>query len=136
MARQVLGFTRLEQRTGAAKANANFAELYGRANQVAVIAATAAGSFVVPAGHMIENIVITGNNGNAVTGGIKIGTSAGGTQVVTAQAVAANSLNVVPVANITLKLFSKTVDTTLYFDAVTAFASANIDIVVTTTKVF
>ena len=136
MAQQTIGTTRLAQRTSAAIANANFAELYARYSQLQALAATAAGSLVVPAGYAITGIYMVNNTANAVTGGIKIGTAAGGTQVVAAQAVAANAVVAVADAAILLKLFSKTAPQTIYFDAVTAWNSANVDIIVMTRKVY
>ncbi len=136
MAQQTIGSTRVAQRTAAAIINANFDELYDRDDQVEALAATAAGTVVVPAGCAIANIYIVNNSANAVTGGIKIGTSVGGTQVVAAQAVAANALLAVDEDALLLRLFSKTVAQTLYFDAVTAWNSANIDVIVVVRELY
>ena len=136
MAQQSIGLTRVAQRTAASKMNANFNELYDRAPATQNLAATAAGTFVVPVGNAIVAIYFVGNNANAVTGGIKVGTTVGGTQVVAAQAVAGNSFVAVADSALLLKLFSKTVAQTIYFDAVTAWNGASVDVTVVTRKVY
>lgn len=90
---------------------------------------TANATVVIPAGQFITGIVFKGNNANAVTGGIKIGTSSGATDVVAAQAVAGNSLAMITDAALLKKVFSYSVDQTLYVQAVSAWNSANVDIV-------
>ena len=85
---------------------------------------------VVPANMYIVGIVVEGTNANAVTGGIKIGTTTGGTDVVTASPVPGNTLTHVSDSLITKRVFSRTVDTTLYIQAVTLFAGANINVCV------
>lgn len=134
MAQQNIGYTRLAQRTAASKVNANFTELYNLNKVVEADNQSAAGSFVVPANHVIDAIYIRNNTANAVTGGIKMGTAAGGTQVVTAQAVGANAIAVVPEANILIRAWPA--QQTVYFDAVTDWNSANVDITVLLVKAF
>jgi quinolinate synthase len=73
---------------------------------------------------------------NAITDGLKFGTSAGGTDVVSARSVTANAFTFVPDANLAKRVFSTTVDQTIYFDAVTAWNSANVNIAVHLAKVF
>ena len=137
MARQVIGASRLAQRTSAAKNNANFIELYDRsAEPVTIVAATAAGTFVVPAGYAIQYVYINNTTANAITGGLKFGTAAGGTQVVAAQAVGANALLVILSADIVSRIFSRTVPQTVYFDAVTAWNAASVDIKILLRKVW
>lgn len=131
MAQQQIGYTRLEQRTSAAKSNANFTELYARHVR---INPTATGNitFVVPAGYMIEHVLYQNTTANAVTGGVKMGTTAGGTEVLASQAIAANSLEVIPGGSFTKRVFSVTNDTTIYLNAITAWngASVNFSIIV------
>ena len=74
----------------------------------------------------ITSIIIYNRTANAITGGLKIGTAAAGTQVVTAQAVAGNDF--IEVATINDRLFSLSDYQTLYVDAVTGWNSASIDI--------
>lgn len=85
------------------------------------------GTFSIPAMYSIESIVIQNTTANAVTGGIKIGTTNGGTEVIVAQAVAGNDLLVVKDATILKNVFSSTVATTLYIQAVTSWNSASLD---------
>jgi hypothetical protein len=61
-----------------------------------------------------------------VTGGIRIGTSAGGTQIVTAQAIGANAIvSALP----TIENYQVAAQT-LFVEAVTAWAGAQVDVVV------
>ena len=53
---------------------------------------TASNSPTLPAGTYIHNIVIAETAGNAVTGGVDVGTAASGAQVISAIAVGANAL--------------------------------------------
>ena len=89
---------------------------------------TGATSIVVPANMYILGIVIDSTNANSITGGIKIGTSLGATDVVSVFAVTGNSLSHIPSSLILKRIFSKTASTTLYIDAVTLFNSANISV--------
>jgi hypothetical protein len=97
-------------------------------NSVRLTAVTNDTTFVVPAGYMIEAIAIRNTTANAVTGGIKIGTTSGGTDVVAAQAVGANALVVITDASILLRYFSATLNTTLYLQDVTAWNSASLEV--------
>lgn len=88
---------------------------------------TANGQLVLPAGVMIRRIYFRNRTANAVTGGIRIGTSAGGTQVVTAQAIAANAIvSVLP----TIENYQAAAQT-LFVEAVTSWNSAQVDVNVT-----
>lgn len=84
----------------------------------------------VPANYYITEIVYSNSTANAVTGGISIGTTANGTDVVAAQAVGANALTFTPNASILKQPFSTTAPTPLHAAAVTAWASANVTITV------
>ena len=137
MARQTIGSSRLAQRTSSSKSNANFSELYDRSSEpVTVTAAAAAGSFNVPAGYAIQYVFIQNTTANAITGGLKFGTTAGGTDVVAAQAVGANAILSVLSADITKRIFSRTAPQTVYFTAVTAWNSASVDIKILLKKVW
>lgn len=93
-----------------------------------LLAKTAAFTFSVPAGYYIKDIFVQNTTANAVTGGLKIGTTLGGVDVVAALAVGANALTYVLDAAILLRIFSLTAATTLYFDAVTLFNSASLNV--------
>lgn len=84
-------------------------------------------TYSVPAGWQIDAIYIKNNTANAVTGGIKIGTSSGGTQVVSAQAVGANANLRIGDSSLLLRWFSATSAQTLYIQDVSAWNSANLD---------
>jgi len=136
MAQQNIGAGRLDQRTAGAKLNSNFTELYTRNPLVEIVAANANTTFVVPAGHQIEHIAFFNTTANAVSGGVKIGQTNGGTEVVAAQAVGANALGTVAGADVLKRVFSTTAATTLYVQAVTSWASANVQFKITTRKMF
>lgn len=85
-------------------------------------------SFVFPAGHMIMGIVIYNRTANAVTGGLDIGTTDGGQEVVAAKAVGASALITLADTDILDRLFSLTDTQTLYLTAASAWNSANLDV--------
>lgn len=91
---------------------------------------TANTTIAIPFSYMIESISFRNNTANAVTGGIKIGTTNGGTEVVVAQAVGANELVQVTSANLLKALFATNATTTLFIQAVTSWNSANVSMVV------
>ena len=66
---------------------------------------TTANSPILPAGAFIHAIVIAETAGNAVTGGVDIGTAASGAQIASAFAVGASSLSAITGATILLRLF-------------------------------
>jgi hypothetical protein len=84
----------------------------------------------VPAGYMITEIVFSNSVAAAVTGGISIGTTANGTDVVAAQAVGSLGLTFTTDALTLKRVFSTTVATPLHAAAVTAWNSANVTITV------
>jgi hypothetical protein len=104
--------------------------LLAELNSVRLSAVAADTTFNVPAGYAIEAITIRNTTGNAVTGGVKIGTTAGGTDVVAAQAVGANALVTVTDASILKRYFSATLETTLYVEDVTSWNSASLEVAI------
>ena len=102
--------------------NANKNIVFGKR----LVRLTANGTVVIPAGSMLRRIYFRNRTANAVTGGIRVGTSAAGTQVVTAQAVAASAIvSVAP----TIENYQAAAQT-LYVEAVTSWNSADVDVVV------
>lgn len=88
---------------------------------------TANGTIVLPAGILLRRIYFKNKTANAVTGGIRVGTAAAGTQVVTAQAIAANAIvSVLP----TIENYQAAAQT-LYAEAVTSWNSAEVQIIFT-----
>ena len=87
---------------------------------------TANETFVIPAGWGISRLIIANTTANAVTGGIRIGTTDGGADVVVAQPVGAGAIVFVEDATVLKKYFSDTVDQTLYAQAVVAWNSASL----------
>lgn len=94
---------------------------------VSVLNVTANTTVSIPAGCFIESLVIQNTTGNAVTGGIKIGTTNGGVEVVVALPVGGSSLQTVLDATLLKRLFSMSGDTTLFLQAVTLWNSANLN---------
>lgn len=88
------------------------------------------GTFQCYANHKILGITIKNNTANAITGGIKIGTTNGGTEVVVGVAVGANVIFDFTDTTILKRFFSDSSDTTLYYDTVVSWNSANIDMVI------
>jgi len=88
---------------------------------------TAQTTVVIPAAHSILQIAVHNTTGNSVTGGIKIGTTVGGADVILALAIGANALFVISDTELLKKIFSMADETTLYIDAVTLFNSANLN---------
>lgn len=93
-----------------------------------LLAVTANTTVVIPAGYSILQIIVANTTANAVTGGVKIGTTTGATNVVLALAVGANSIQAIPDASVLIKVFSRTVNQTLFLQAVTSWNSANLNI--------
>ena len=81
----------------------------------------------IPAGYSILQVVVENTTGNSVTGGIKIGTTNGGTDVITALAVNANALFAISDASLLKKIFSMSSAQTLYIQTVTILNSANLN---------
>jgi hypothetical protein len=82
-------------------------------------------TLTVPANSALRLVSIIEGAGATITGGLNIGTTSGGAQVLSAQAVAANSKSsVAPIASASVF----TVDTTLYLQAVTAWNGAAINV--------
>jgi hypothetical protein len=84
----------------------------------------------VPANTYITEIIYSNAVAAAVTGGISIGTTANGVDVVAAQAVGSAALTFTPNASILKQPFSTTVATPLHAAAVTAWNSTNVTITV------
>jgi hypothetical protein len=93
---------------------------------------TADFTVTIPEGWMVTRIYIRNDTANAVTGGIKVGTTAGGVDVLAAGAVAASA--VVHYAPL-IGAYSASGARTLYVAAVTAWNSAQIDFAVDMVKI-
>jgi len=112
-------------------------ELSGDSYLLTATAANANTTVSVPAGFAVYgNIFVDNTTAAAVTGGVKIGTTNGGTQVVVAQAVAANDLIHITDANIVKRIFSKSASQTLFIQAVTAWNGCTVNFSIPIRKVF
>lgn len=84
----------------------------------------------LPAKAYIQQIIFSNAVAASVTGGISIGSSANGTQIVTAQSVGSSADIAVSAANITLPVSATGVATPLHMAAVTAWNSTNVTVTV------
>lgn len=94
-----------------------------------------AGSRTLFKGYAIDGLYIQNTTANAVTGGIKIGSTAGNTDVVTTIAVGANADIYVPASALSKSYLSSTGRQTYFVDAVGAWNGANLNISWHTKKV-
>lgn len=102
-------------------------KIIGETNIISIASQTANDTVIIPAGYAIQSMTINNTTANAITGGIRIGTTDGGVDVVVALATGANAIIGIPDATILLKYFSTSVDTTLYIQAVVAWNVASLD---------
>lgn len=82
----------------------------------------------LPAGAYIREIIVDNSTANAVTGGIDIGTTSSGADVVSALTCAANCLTFVADSALLKRVFSKTAQQALFVLGHTAGNSANLNI--------
>lgn len=85
---------------------------------------------VIAANGYIDQIIIANTTANAVTGGLKIGSTSGATDICAALTVGANALFTVTDALLLKRFFSSTVSQTLFMDAVAAWNGALLNITV------
>lgn len=100
----------------------------GSLRTVVANALIAAGSVQLPGGTYIDRIIIQETSGAAVTGGLKFGSTSGGTEIVTAQACGIACLTLLAETAITARVF--TAPTTVFIDAVTAWAGARVNVTI------
>lgn len=91
------------------------------------IALTINSNIIIPAGYAIDQIYFSNSTANVVTGGIKMGTIAAGTDIVASQAIGANELGFIPAPNILKRVFSLTASQSIFISAITAWNSANVN---------
>lgn len=87
---------------------------------------TSATSVGLPSNSFISQIYVKANNVNAVTGGLKFGSTSGAVDIVAALVVAASVIS--PPATLLLTKFAAA--QTVFIDAVAAWNSANVDITI------
>ena len=80
----------------------------------------------LPPGTYVQHIIAQETAGNAVTGGVKVGTTSGGADVVAALTVNATSLAFVTDANLLKRIFSATAAQPIWVAPVTAGNNANV----------
>ena len=80
---------------------------------------------VIPSNSYIDMILFKETAGNAVTGGIKIGTTVGGTDIVSSQAVPASTAGHINDSTMQTRVF--TAPQTLYIGAVSSWNGAKVN---------
>jgi hypothetical protein len=96
--------------------------------QTDLTAVTSNTTVSIPAGYYIADIIVRNTTANAITGGLRVGTTDGGADVVVALTVSASGIVAIPDAAILKRVFSVSGATTLFVQAVVAWNSANINI--------
>lgn len=86
--------------------------------------------FNLPAGTFIQHIIVNNTTANAVTGGIKFGTTAGATDVVSALTCGASCLTFVADSALAKRVFSSTASQKIFVNAVTSLNNASLDITI------
>jgi len=96
---------------------------------IKLTAVTAANSQAfLPPNCMLESVTFFNTTANAVTGGIDMGTTNGGTDILSATAVGANGKVVVSGSQLSKQLFSETAFQQIFFTAHTGWNSAALDV--------
>jgi len=96
--------------------------------QTDLLSITANTTISIPAGYYIVDIIIRNTTGNSIVGGVRVGTTDGGADVVLALIVGGSSIQAIPDAQILKRVFSVSGATTLYIQAVTLWNSASINL--------
>lgn len=91
-------------------------------------ASTAIGT--LPPSTRIDSITIQETAGNSVTGGIKVGTTNGGNDVVAGITCAAGCINTASDVSMAKKVFSPYVSQPIFIGAVSAWNSANVSVTI------
>ncbi len=85
--------------------------------------------FILPsAGAILRDIIVENTTSNAITGGLKFGTTSGGTDIVSALTVGADADVHVTDAALLKKFFGMSSPQPIFFDAVTSWNSAEVNI--------
>jgi hypothetical protein len=82
---------------------------------------------MLPPNYWIDALILQNLTANAITGGINIGSSAGAADIVSALAIGANALIIVPDAAVLKRVFSTTAPTNLFVSAVSSWNNANLN---------
>lgn len=117
---------RAAERTLAADLNTNFENVDNDRIVLTLTGVVANSTFTVPAGYRISFVDVVNTTANAVTGGLHLGTTALGTDIVNAAAVAANAR--VSFETIARRHFAA--EQIVYISAQTAWNSANLTMTV------
>lgn len=103
---------------------------YGISSAVIVkkLGLAANGSVVLPKGFTLLKVTLQNTTSNSVTGGIRIGTTGGGSDVVLAQAVGSSAIvDINPTSALLKQTFSFSSTQSLFIEAITSWNSASLD---------
>jgi hypothetical protein len=100
----------------------------GKLKVAGAVAANSA--LVLPANALIDYVVVLNTTANAITGGLKFGTTAGATDITVAVAIAGNALIFITDALLLRRIFSTSATQQIFFDAVAAWNSASVDVTI------
>lgn len=100
----------------------------GKIKLTGVTAANTA--ITIPANCMIDDIIVVNTTGNAITGGLKFGTTAGAADVCASVAVTGTSISYITDALFLKRTFSTSASQQIFFDAVTLWNGASVDVTV------
>lgn len=87
-------------------------------------------SMTLPAGAYIQDIIAQETSGAAVTGGLKVGTTSGGTDISSNIVLGASSFAVALDVSIAKRAFSATAPQTIFVGPVTSFNSAAVNVTI------
>lgn len=85
-------------------------------------------SITIPANCYINAVSVRNNTANAITGGLKFGTTNGGVDIYAALAVGASVLTNMLDASVLKRFFSASSTQQIFIDAVVSWNSASVDI--------
>lgn len=95
---------------------------------ISLLTQTAAASFFLPPSAYITGLMVQNKTANAITGGLKFGTTAGGVDIVAALAIAGSAFGFVTDALMLKRFFSAAAAQQIFYDAVVSWNSASVQI--------
>jgi hypothetical protein len=103
----------------------------GTFQAIVALAQTTSFSMILPAGTFIQDIISQETSGAAITGGIKIGSTSGGSDVLAGMTVSASTLNMATDVSMSKRVFSATAPQTLFIGTVqNSFNSAALNLTI------
>jgi len=100
---------------------------YDPSSNLKLNSVTSSTNVIIPKNNTILQVIVENTTALPVIGGLKVGTTSGGSDVVNAFVISGSGFLTIKDSALIKTYFSKTNDTTLYIDAVTAFNSTNLN---------